>query len=684
MSTFDGRVKEFPDIRIDNFRVLPNETVPPLAFFLSHVHSDHLKGLEACKSLFIYCTPATKHMLLRLEKRSNRIHFAQGIREHREPTYAQLKRLLRPIPLETPTKIELAPGRSIRVTLFDANHCTGACVFLVEDEQHAILYTGDIRSEQWWVDSLVRQPLLLPYSCNNGGAPLKRLDCIYLDTTFATSLAPYKHFPSKRDGIHELLAAIAKYPADTMFYFNTWTFGYEEVWIALSGFLHSKIHVDDYRFRLYNAPVSGGPRTNDQGIQQDRWTSETDGPGQLIPQIHDRFPLIGYNLGNHFVQGCLTQEPARLHSCEYGTKCEIFEKEHVRILPIISRHDGVDIPENGAGGGHGDLDQLELDEIIMLQGLIEVCQERLQDRPVVLEHMESWLLSMLAGQDSPLLLDLATVHLRAENPTHPLDGEDDAWIPAIVRVVDEKRRAIETAKAGARKKSEDLRPDGLPRCITFPYSRHSSYEELRFVIKAFLPHEIYPCTVDEGWTESDSMERLFSDLYPPGKTFHHDGVVRRLIEQRKQIRRQRMQKSRELARVPAVFTHKVPSSSMPAVSKTDEHVVGSSNARQPVEPLRSRGLADDHGDLRHEVASSFVPVLPKVDGPMNESSDGQTPIKQCQGVQLAPSSSNPRPSSGASIVRKALQREAFNAASSADWTSIELISTSGREAEIEL
>lgn len=43
--------------------------------------------------------------------------------------FKHLKKLLKPIPLETPTTIELSPGNEIQVTLFDANHCAGAVMF---------------------------------------------------------------------------------------------------------------------------------------------------------------------------------------------------------------------------------------------------------------------------------------------------------------------------------------------------------------------------------------------------------------------------------------------------------------------------------------------------------------------------------------------------------------------------
>lgn len=42
----------------------------------------------------------------------------------------------------------------------------------------------------------------------------------------------------------------------------------------------------------------------------------------------------------------------------------------------------------------------------------------------------------------------------------------------------------------------------LPKLITFPYSRHSSYQELCDLVSAFKPKDVYPCTVDEdNWNQ---------------------------------------------------------------------------------------------------------------------------------------------------------------------------------------
>jgi DNA cross-link repair 1C protein len=205
---------------------------PPLACFLSHVHSDHLAGLESLRSPFVYCSAATREILLRLERYPCRINYAKGVLEARQQTFKHLSKVLKSLPLETPTTIELRPGQEIQVTLFDANHCPGAVMFLVEGDGRAILYTGDIRSEPWFVNAISRNPNLVEYTSG-----LKILDKIYLDTSFTEDVP----FETKAHGIAELLKKVSKYPKDTVFHFQAWTYGYEDVWIALSKALKSKV-----------------------------------------------------------------------------------------------------------------------------------------------------------------------------------------------------------------------------------------------------------------------------------------------------------------------------------------------------------------------------------------------------------------------------------------------------------
>lgn len=77
---------------------------------------------------------------------------------------------------------------------------------------------------------------MLPYTCG-----IRRLDKIYLDTTFVADHAAHPTFPSKSQGLEELLRELQKYPHDTVFHLNAWTLGYEDVWLALSSALDTQV-----------------------------------------------------------------------------------------------------------------------------------------------------------------------------------------------------------------------------------------------------------------------------------------------------------------------------------------------------------------------------------------------------------------------------------------------------------
>ncbi|KAF9691930.1 hypothetical protein EKO04_010000 [Ascochyta lentis] len=516
MSTFKGIVAEFPQIRLDYFRHQP-EHKAPLACFLSHVHSDHLAGLETLRAPFVYCSAATREILLRLEKFHYRMNFAKGILESRNVTYDRsMRKLAKPLPLDTPTTIELAPGNSIRVTLLDANHCVGAVMFLIEGDGKAVLYTGDIRAETWWINSIVQNPVLVPYALG-----LRQLDCVYLDTTFATRRSPYRNFPSKAEGIKELLEEISTYPDDTVFYFHSWTFGYENVWIALSTFLGSQIHLDDYRARIYGS-LSPLDRKSlrEAGLDVQ---SENKFLKEAGIEIREAAALCGFRNGNHMQSGCLTSsERVRIHSCERGMGCSIMDNDAnakiVHIVPIITRSNGTEIAELGAGGGKGDLDQkeeLETGDVAGVGRLMELCAQHINDPDLLSKVLRLLQHALSTGSGS---MDLG-LQLQRESQV----GDEDLSL----------QRLITALSSSASKKHVEDADAPRNKTIRFPYSRHSSYSELCELVAALKPRDVFPCTVDEAtWTPEFSMKALFGE-HCSAQTFRHDAEMMYVFEARK-------------------------------------------------------------------------------------------------------------------------------------------------------
>ncbi|KAI1750254.1 hypothetical protein F4782DRAFT_509804 [Xylaria castorea] len=488
MSTFRGVISEFPGIRVDFFR-LPPDFPPPSACFLSHVHSDHLAGLETFNGTFIYCSAATKEIVLRLEKSSVRLNYARGILEDpRLQTYKHLEKILKPIPLDTPTTIELRPGNTIQVTLLDANHCVGAVMFLFEGSGKSVLYTGDIRCEPRFVTAITQNPNMIEYSSG-----LKILDRIYLDTSIVNNYP----LQTKADGLRELLGKLQKYPKDTIFHFQAWTYGYEEVWITLSKALHSKIHVDKYKMRVFESLVTK-PKDN-------RWAAQT--------HLAKEAPaLVGFTCGNSRRDGCLTRdENVRIHSCEKGMGCSVMEsKPVVWIRPIVTHlKDGRDVMEVGIGGGEVDLAQAKIltpEDIFDILELLSVSDTL----PAELhQYMHILKKALETGRDISFIDDT--------------EGPVEEAIPRLIKSLFRKLKAMRNP---IQQKDETTTTTPLPNVIQFPYARHSSLPELRDFVCTFKVKDITPCTFDadlwlqKGW----SIGGLFGDCCS-GDEFEYDAIL---------------------------------------------------------------------------------------------------------------------------------------------------------------
>jgi hypothetical protein len=133
----------------------------------------------------------------------------------------------------------------MQVTLLPANHCPGACMFLLESKKHYVLYTGDVRAERNFTSQLKLHPVLLPYLSS-----LKRLDALYLDT----SARPHgPAYASKMSGSLACIKAMLQYPSTANFMVPASCLGYEEFWLAAARALQTKIHVDQYTMTLFRS-----------------------------------------------------------------------------------------------------------------------------------------------------------------------------------------------------------------------------------------------------------------------------------------------------------------------------------------------------------------------------------------------------------------------------------------------
>jgi hypothetical protein len=199
-------------------------------------------------------------------------------------------------------------------------------------------------------------------------------------------------------------------------------------------------------------------------------------------------------------------------------------KKVVWITPIITRSiEGIVVPELGAGGGGGDLHQtpeLEMRDIRSTPEIVNLCRQSVRE-PLDVQRLLAQIELVRSSKD-----------LRVPLKGVDLDSEEDITLQEFAQ----RLLALDTAVQSTHEDSVPNGPDlhGSPRADTihFPFSRHSSYNELCDLVAAFKPDDIYPCTVDEQtWTEEVSMKALFGHLCS-GLVFCHDEEMRSLLHGR--------------------------------------------------------------------------------------------------------------------------------------------------------
>jgi len=300
---------------------------------------------------------------------------------------------------------------------------------------------------------------------------------------------------TQREGVAHLLRKLDRYPKDTLFHLNTWTFGYEEVWVTLASYFKSQIHLGPYHYKLFKS----------------------------VQWVHSPY-LAGFTLGNSEQAGILTTNPdVRIHSCERGLECTgLKDKRVVYITPAIAMIDGVVHQEVGVEWG-----DLSNDADFSIMGQLQL------------------LLDLLGDEVSPEIRSMLIAASRSKKEAVPLPFDDSHGEAAFTK--DDLLKMLSTA-AFKKQSQHNSQPqprnwpgtdfiaadngEALPTWIQFPYARHSSLAELRNIVAAFRPRDVYQCVLDEStWTPTQSVQHLFGE-FCSGTQFRHDEEMMQIYHAR--------------------------------------------------------------------------------------------------------------------------------------------------------
>lgn len=239
MSSFSGKIKEFPQISVDRF---DGRNLASTAYFLSHAHSDHMIGLssphfldhlESNSGVYLYCSSITAR-------------FLQASIRHRP-----LDPFVRPLPHEEPVNITVPnvaeeASHQLCVTLIPAGHCPGSVMFLFEGRGGTVLYTGDFRTSVGDVERIS--------ALHNRDGTVKTVDSLHIDTTFCHR--DILHFPTREESASAIGDLVEEWLArgnnHLIHLVCPAKYGYEYVYRSLHERFGMRVHVSRWKYRMYD------------------------------------------------------------------------------------------------------------------------------------------------------------------------------------------------------------------------------------------------------------------------------------------------------------------------------------------------------------------------------------------------------------------------------------------------
>jgi hypothetical protein len=197
-------------------------------YFLTHFHSDHYVGLQKSFDCgVIYCNEVTAALTIQ----------ELGVDA----------KFVHAVPMNTPVEI-----RGVQVTFMDANHCPGAAIILFRLRSGVTyLHTGDFRFHPKMWSYAPLQPFL-PTTCASTGVvtpPTRRMDAVYLDTTYAD---PKYTFPTQDVSIQHALSLVDKHmkSAKVLFLFGSYSIGKERLFMEVAQRYNRKVCVSKAKLKM--------------------------------------------------------------------------------------------------------------------------------------------------------------------------------------------------------------------------------------------------------------------------------------------------------------------------------------------------------------------------------------------------------------------------------------------------
>lgn len=190
-------------------------------YFLTHFHSDHYGGItRRWEAGIIYCSEPTAKL----------VNQQLGVD----------RQYLHPLPVGVPVPITTGNGKTVSVTLYNANHCPGAIMILFEVGKRNIMHVGDFRWHREQMEVLGKQ---------------FRIDDLFLDTTYCN---PKYVLPTQAEAIRATVETatreVHKYEKQRLLLvFGAYTIGKERIYLSVAKHLNKKVYVDRRRFRVLQA-----------------------------------------------------------------------------------------------------------------------------------------------------------------------------------------------------------------------------------------------------------------------------------------------------------------------------------------------------------------------------------------------------------------------------------------------